>query len=139
VPAGHAALTEDAVLAGGGWHPRYARVLALASDGDYGFAVVDGNCDGAELEAEQWLWDDGAWVAGTSSGTGPLGYLGSLQTGGEFGEARFAYGRTHGRRSVTVSFDGELHEVPVGREGVWAFLKTASGPLTAAPALGPVR
>jgi hypothetical protein len=41
-------LTEEEVLAHGGWHPRYARVLAVASDGDYGdygdygFAVVDG-------------------------------------------------------------------------------------------------
>jgi hypothetical protein len=45
----HPALTEDDVLSHGGWHPRYARVLAVTSDGDYGFALVDGNGDGAEL------------------------------------------------------------------------------------------
>jgi len=52
MPPDHPALTGDEVLAHGGWHPRYARVLAIASDGGYGFAVVDGNGDGAELEAE---------------------------------------------------------------------------------------
>jgi hypothetical protein len=36
---------------------RYAHVLAVASDGDYGFALVGGNGDGAELEAETWIWD----------------------------------------------------------------------------------
>ena len=54
-------LTEEEFLAHGGWHPRYARVLAVASDGDYGFAVVDGNGDGADLEAEMWQWDCGNW------------------------------------------------------------------------------
>ena len=49
----HSGLTEQDVTAGGGWHPCYARVLATASDGDYGFAVVEGNGDGAEFEAEE--------------------------------------------------------------------------------------
>lgn len=45
-------LTAGEVLAKGGWHPRYARVIAVTSDGDYGFALIDGNGDGQELEAE---------------------------------------------------------------------------------------
>jgi hypothetical protein len=40
--AAHAALSEQDVLAKGGWHPRYARVLALASDGDYGLVAAAG-------------------------------------------------------------------------------------------------
>jgi hypothetical protein len=34
-------------------------VIAVASAGDYGFALVDGNGDGSELEAEHWLWQKG--------------------------------------------------------------------------------
>ena len=113
------------MIAHGGWHPRYARVLALASDGDHGFAVVDGNGDGAELEAELGWWDEGAWTSGSSSGTGPLDGLASFQAGGGPGEICFAYGWAPGRGSVTISYDGRLHNVPVGRHGVWAFISTS--------------
>jgi hypothetical protein len=124
----HPGLTADEVLAHGGWHPRYARVLAVASDGDYGFAVVDGNGDGAELEAETWRWSSGNWHGAGSSGAGPLGHLGTLQTGGQIGDACFAYGGAPRRESVTISFDGHRHDVPVGQHGVWAFIKIRTGP-----------
>lgn len=128
MPPDHPGLTEQEVLARGGWHPRYARVLAVASDGDYAFAVVDGNGDGAELDAEMWEWDGGAWDAGGSSGAGPLGNLGPVQTGGQIGDACFAYGRAPWRQSITISFDGRLHNVPVSRYGVWAFVKARTDP-----------
>jgi hypothetical protein len=130
----HQALTPHDVLAGGGWHPRYVRVLAVASDGDYGVAVVDGNGDGAELEEEAWLWDEGRWTPGSSSGAGPLGTLGAIQTGGQVGEGSYAFGRAPGRPSVTISFGGQTFEVPVGPHGVWAFIKAGAGP---APSLAP--
>jgi hypothetical protein len=57
-------LTAEEVIADGGWHPRYARVIALASDDGYGFALVDGNGDGSELEAEAWTRRDGTWGCG---------------------------------------------------------------------------
>jgi hypothetical protein len=69
--ASHPGLTTEDVLARGGWHLGYARVLAVASDGDCGFAVVDGNGDGAELETEIWAWDGGTWINDSSSGAGP--------------------------------------------------------------------
>jgi hypothetical protein len=128
----HPALTPEDVRAAGGWHPRYVRVLAVASDGDYGIAVVDGNGDGAELEEEAWLWDDGGWRPGTSSGAGPLSFLASIQTGGQVGEASYAYGQVPGRDAVRVSFGGQAYDVPVGPHGVWAFIKSGTGP---APAL----
>jgi hypothetical protein len=127
-PMEHPGLAEEDVIAHGGWHPRYIRVLATASDGDQGFAVVDGNGDGAELEAELWLWEDGTWTAGSSSGAGPLDSLGLIQTGGQAGSTYFAYGRALERRSITVRFDQRLHEVPVSRHGVWAFIKTSADP-----------
>ena len=128
MPPDHPSLTEDEVISGGGWHPRYAGVLAVASDGDYGFAVVDGNGDGAELEAETWIWEAGAWTSGASSGAGPLDTLGPVQTGGQIENAYFAFGQAPARQTVTSDFDRQLHQVPVSRHGVWAFIKTSTSP-----------
>jgi hypothetical protein len=130
MPREHPGLTKDAVIAGGGWHPGYTRVLAAASDGDYGFAVVDGNGDGAELEAETWEWDGQKWNARSSSGAGPLDGLGPVQTGGQISNAYFAYGSAPGRQAITIDFDGSLYQVPVSHHGVWAFIKTSTSPGT---------
>lgn len=142
MPARDEELTEEIVVGRGGWHPRYARTLAIATDGDFGLAIVDGNGDGAELETEVWLRDDDGWGPGWSSAAGSLDYLGSFQSGGEVGDAsgpysQYAYGRAAGRRPVRISFGGQVHEVPVGREGVWAFVKSRSCPHVAPPALAP--
>jgi hypothetical protein len=121
--AGHSPLTAAEVIAKGGWHPRYARVIALASDDGYGFALVDGNGDGSELEAEAWAWRDGAWQGSGSSGAGRLDRVGPVRTGGQIGESVwFAYGSAPGRDTVTIAFDGKLRPVPVGEHGVWAFI-----------------
>jgi hypothetical protein len=133
----HPALTPEDVLAAGGWHPSYVRVLVTASDGDYGIALVDGNGDGAELEEEAWFWEDGQWRGGSTSGAGSLDFLGTIHTSGvigESGQTSYAYGRALGRESVRIRFDGETFEVPVGPEGVWAFIRTGNGP---APRLAP--
>jgi hypothetical protein len=121
-------LTASEVIAGGGWHPRYARVIALASDDDYGFALVDGNGDGSELEAEAWTRRDATWGCRFSSGAGPLDGVGPIRAGGQVDEtAWFAYGSAPGPDTVTIAFDGGLHVVPVGEHGVWAFIATRSG------------
>ena len=126
--AGHSPLTAAEVIAKGGWHPRYARVIALASDDGYGFALVDGNGDGSELEAEAWAWRDGAWHGSGSSGAGRLHGVGPVRTGGQIGEsAWFAYGSAPGRDTVAIAFDGKLHPVPVGEHGVWAFVAVRPG------------
>jgi hypothetical protein len=123
----HPVLYPQEVLALGGWHPGYARVLVTASGGDYGFALVDGNGDGAELEEELWLWEDGRWRGGSSSGAGPLDYLRPLVAGGYVGDAFFAYGRVPGCESVTVEFERRRYEVPAP-SGIWGFIKVAADP-----------
>jgi hypothetical protein len=128
MPPDHPGLSGNEVLARGGWHPGYARVPAVASDGDYGFALVDGNGDGAELEAEIWAWDSEAWAGAGSSGAGSLDTLGAVQADGQIGGACFAYGGAPGRRSITISFDDRLHEIPVSPDGVWAFIKVRTSP-----------
>jgi hypothetical protein len=128
MPSEHPALTAEEVISHGGWHPRYARALAIASDGDYGFALVDGNGDGSELEAEMWTWEDGTWTGAGSSGAGPLDNLGPVQTGGQLGDAHFAYGRAPSHQMITISFASGLHKTPVSRYGVWAFIKIRADP-----------
>jgi hypothetical protein len=124
----HPGLSPAEVLASGGWHPRYARVLAAVSDGDYGFALVDGNGDGAELEEEFWRWEDGRWRGGSSSGAGPLDQLPPLVTGGQIEHAHAAFGRAPGRETVTVQFEQRRYVIPVSPLGVWCFIKEAAGP-----------
>jgi hypothetical protein len=131
----HPGLSPGEVLASGGWHPRYARVLAAVSDGDYGFALVDGNGDGAELEEEFWCWEDGRWRGGSSSGGGPLGQLPPLVTGGQIGHAHVAFGRAPGRESVTVRFEQRRYVIPVSPLGIWCFIKEAAGPRPGPPDL----
>jgi hypothetical protein len=128
MPPDRPRLTEPEIIAAGGWPARYARVLAIAQDGDHAFALVDGNGDGAELEAETWQWDGNGWTGGASGGAGPLDTLGPSQTGGQIGDSFFAYGRAPGRRKITIAFDGQRHQVPVSRDGVWAFIKTSTSP-----------
>jgi hypothetical protein len=97
VIAPHAALTAAEVVALGGWHSRYTPVIAVASAGDHGFALVDGNGDRRELDAERWLWHEGSWQPGGSSGAGPLYAVGPLHSGGHVGDsAWFTYGSTPG-------------------------------------------
>jgi hypothetical protein len=126
-PQDHPGLAEQDVIAHGGWHPRYTRVLTVASDGDYGFVLIDGNGNGAELEAETWIWHGGNWVSAGSFGVGPLDQLGPSQTGGQIGNAYFAYGSAPGRQSISIDFDGRHHQVPVNRHGVWSFIKVHTG------------
>jgi hypothetical protein len=130
-------LTAAEVIAKGGWHRGYARVIVLASDDDYGFALVDGNGDGSELEAECWAWRDGGWQGSASSGAGRLEDVGPIRTGGRIGDdAWFAYGSAPGRETVTITFGGGLRPVPVGAHGIWAFIAVRPGrPGGDAPAL----
>jgi len=126
--AGHPALCADDVLAGGGWNPRYARVLLTASDGDHGVALVDGNGDGRELEIEVWTWSERhGWEAGPSMGAGALSRVGTEQTGGRIDNLCIAYGRLPGKTSATLQFRGHACEVPVSQHGFWGFARFDDG------------
>jgi hypothetical protein len=127
--ARHPALSADDVLAGGGWSPRYARVLLVATDGDRGLALVDGNGDGWELEVEIWAWcEQHGWeAAGTSMGAGALARVGNGRTGGRIDDLCFAYGRLPGRTSATLQFRGHACEVPVNQHGYWGFVSVDDG------------
>jgi hypothetical protein len=51
-----------------------------------------------------------------------------LADGGQIGNSYFAFGSAPGRQTIEIDFDGHLHQVPVSRYGVWAFIKTSTSP-----------
>ena len=137
---GHPGLSHREVLASGGWHPRYARALITASDGDYGFALVDGNGDGAELEEELWQWKDspgghGRWQAGVPPVRDPW-TISPRSWRAATSAAYFAYGRVPGAESVTIEFEQRRYEMPmISQLGVWGFIREAAGPHPGLPVL----
>jgi len=80
------------VLSAGGWDPRYAVTLAVASHGDVGAALIDTNGDEADIDLDVYERDaDGVWQEAASS---------SVREGGGFLSKRMAVilGRTERRR-----------------------------------------
>lgn len=115
-------LTEDLVLATGGWHPTLARVVLIVADVDVAFVLVDGNGDGAELEME--YWDKGAdgWVEGQSSGQGPLAAIRSM-TRWDAGPMVCAVGGGAPGETVRLSYDDQVWECTVNAFGLWGFVR----------------
>lgn len=60
------------VLSAGGWDPRYAVKLAVASSGDMGAALIDTNGDEADIDIDVYRRDaDGLWQEISSFGCWP--------------------------------------------------------------------
>ena len=115
-------LTEDLVIATGGWHPAFARVVLIVEDEDVAIVVVDGNGDGAELEME--YWDKGAdgWVCGQSSGYGPLGSTPAMNRW-DAGPMVCAVGGGTPGEAVRIGYDGQVCECMVNQFGLWGFVR----------------
>jgi hypothetical protein len=121
----HPDLSEMDVIKRGGWHPRYARVLAVATHEDNALSLVDGNGDEAELDLQIWAWDGDTWVGTASYGVGNGGSLGSCRTGRVWRDTYYAYGKTSTPDAVAdIDFAGRRYTVPGGRFGFWAFIRT---------------
>jgi hypothetical protein len=114
-------LSPGELIRVGGWHPRYARILRVERDGDAAFVLVDGNGDGAELEAEAWLRTAHGWSCTSSVGFGPLdgsGWLAGAST-----RLVYAAGRAEVGTMVAVEFRHERHEARADEHGIWAFAR----------------
>jgi hypothetical protein len=119
------ALSEDAIIGLGGWHPRYARVLLIEHDEGNALVLVDGNGDGAELEVEYWHCDsDGTWLGGSSSGYGSLESLASSQSW-DAGDFVAALGRVEQGTEVTIEYGGHTYRRRANEFGIWGFVHTA--------------
>jgi hypothetical protein len=102
-------LTADALIAAGGWDPKYARVLLIEHDGHDAVVLIDGNGDGAELELEYWQREaDGIRHGGSSSGHGALVYLPAAQSW-HAGPFVAAVGRTDPAAEVAVEYGGRVY------------------------------
>ena len=118
-------LTADALIAGGGWNPKYARVLLIEDDGHDAVILVDGNGDGAELELEYWQREaDGIWHGGSSSGHGALDHLPGAQSW-HAGLFVAAIGRADPAAEVSVEYGGQVYSRRANEFGIWGFVHAA--------------
>ncbi len=114
-------LTEEVIIAVGGWSPTYAHVVMIAADEDVAIALVDGNGDGAELEMEYWFKDEGKWSAGSSSGYGRLDGLSVSRW--DAGPMVCAVGPATPGDVFHIRYEGTVHECQTNQFGVWAFIR----------------
>lgn len=66
-----ATFDAEAAIIAGGWHPVYARVIDLQTDGDVAAALVDANGDGTDLNVGIYALEAGQW-AEVASGNGSI-------------------------------------------------------------------
>lgn len=112
-------LTEAVVIADGGWHARYARVLLIQQFEDEAVVLVDGNGDGGEIEDERWYRDGGRWYPGPSGGMGPL-ELRPIWTWGEATGSGFVIGYDpESKGPVTVEWLGRRTTAAPDTIGLW--------------------
>ncbi|MGW4353002.1 hypothetical protein ACWELJ_13040 [Nocardia sp. NPDC004582] len=120
--------SPETVLAVGGWHPRHSRVLALAGNGEFAFALVDTNGDGSEIDLDELILDAGEWRAGMSVGAGEFIAVGSrgsvyvLGYGSNTSGVRWAYGRADRPGAAEVEVEGREITVTVADSGWWVWV-----------------
>ena len=109
-------LTEEAAIRAGGWHPRYAVVLAVATYGDVAAALVDANGDGANIDLDQYQWgpEDG-WICFSSHGCGSSGLTCT-------GLTVTAFGKASPGEIVQLEYLGATHEATANGRGWWLFV-----------------
>jgi hypothetical protein len=139
-------LTPEMAIRVGGFDPRYARVLAIATIDDTGITLVDPNGDGNHEEIEHvYRNDNGQWVAGSSSGGGasdvfgPHGWGESTPLIGP--GVRYAYGLSphSGPQTVTLQrppgfpsttgeswWVGRQLEVTATEDGWWVWVEAVT-------------
>lgn len=112
-------LDSRLVLTAGGWDPRYAVTLAVASQDDVGAALVDTNGDEVDIDLDVYLRDaDGVWQEISSAGIGE---------GGGFLSDRAAVllGRTAPGLIVDVDYAGRTSSIVASGTGWWLFVAAA--------------
>jgi hypothetical protein len=109
-------LTAESAISEGGWHPEHAVVLAIATHGDLGAALIDSNGDGADIDLDLYERDgSGDWSETGSSGVGDVGPVWNYRTVATWG--RGAPGEL-----VNVAYLTHRATVTVASTGWWLFI-----------------
>jgi len=112
-------LDATLVLRAGGWDPRYAVTLAVASRDGVGAALIDSNGDEVDVDLDMYERDgDGVWQDGASSGVGDVG-------ASVLGETAVAWGRAAPGVIVDVEYTGQRFSVVTAETGWWLFVALA--------------
>jgi hypothetical protein len=117
-------LSPQDVLALGGWHPAYARVVLIAQNANRAVVLVDGNGDGAELEVEYWS-REARWEPGPSSGYGPLGGVAPFVSWQPDDVSVCALGQARPGDPVLIDYAGATHQRIANEFGLWGFVADA--------------
>lgn len=108
-------LEDRLVLIAGGWDPRYAMTLAVASQGDVGAALIDSNGDGADINLDVYERDaDGVWQGVGGAGTGFLS-----------DRVAVISGRTEPGLIVDMEYAGRRSSIVASEKGWWLFVAVA--------------
>lgn len=112
-------LDATLVLRAGGWDPRYAVTLAVASHDGVGAALIDTNGDDVDVDLDMYERDfTGVWREGASSGVGNVGAFLS-------GNAAVAWGRAAPGLVVDIQYSGQRYQVVTAETGWWLFVALA--------------
>jgi hypothetical protein len=109
-------LSASGVLRAGGWDPRYAVALAIASYNHVAGALIDTNGDEADIDLDEYVRHvDGNWYA-----------IGSCSAGGEgtSWSTRVAATWGHGAPGEIVKIDylGQSYSIGASPAGWWLFV-----------------
>jgi hypothetical protein len=115
------------------WSPSNLEVLAIATDGPYGLAIVDAHGDRAQLQTQGWRFAGERWsIRGRELVEGPGAESRTRWSGGSgglFTEDMLASYRNYGfapaYRTVELEFEDGRYRVPVLANGFWAFVTAA--------------
>lgn len=105
-------LDRDTAIEAGGWDARYAIVLAVATNGNAGAAIVDTNGDGADIDFDWYERVDGTWHPMSSFN---IGESGSAQHAGHTA----MWGRGIAGESFKAEHEGKRDATTASDTGWW--------------------
>jgi hypothetical protein len=113
-------INADWAVQAGGWDPRHAVALAVASSGDIAAALIDTNGDRADIDLDQYERDaDGHWNEVISGSAGAGGSSWSQLIAATWGQAQPA-------ATIEIEYLGHRHSVVASEAGWWLFVAPAT-------------
>lgn len=120
-------LDARSAVTAGGWDPRFAVTVAVATGDAIAAALIDTNGDGAGIDLDEYVRDaDGAWQAATS---------GSADDGGVSWSTFMVavWGRADSGQTVRIDYLGARHSTRATDAGWWLFIAPPSEDSEAVP------